>query len=164
MTSIVTSVDKCHFYHVNELKECQQHSAVLSTLQTLIILWTSPNTKPWSCWFLIWIIPTSHLLHRKKANHKLASSHTVFYSQFSTDFSVRINFNILGSFSCPAALLCSPLQEVLFPFKWHLLASASRPIHMASGWRTAGTGQPAVHWAVQAPTAERRDQEAPPFH
>lgn len=50
-----------------------------------------------------------------------------------------------------------------FLFKWHLSASVSRPTGMASGWRTAGAGEPAVRWALQPPTAETRDREAPPF-
>lgn len=67
-------------------------------------------------------------------------------------------------------ILLSGLQLCLFlfkwsgfPFKWHLSASESRPTGMASGWRTAGAGEPAVRWALQAPTAETRDRGAPPF-
>lgn len=59
--------------------------------------------------------------------------------------------------------LSVPLQVIWFPFKWHLSASGSRPTGRASGWGTAGAGEPAARQAPQAPTAEARDREAPPF-
>lgn len=74
----------------------------------------------------------------------------------------QISLWVLGPSLCPAAPSVS-LHVIWFLFKWHLSASVSRPTGMASGWRTAGVGEPAVRWASPAPTAETRDREAPPF-